>query len=203
MKKFFKEFKEFISKGNVLDMAVGVIIAGAFSQIVTALTNKILMPIINSLLAPATGGEKIYTILWSSRLYKSASEVSELDEAGKAALSAYTLGPDGGYYSKLFYIDWSSFIEAIINFIFIALILFVITKIMVSIIKKRDEVKEKLKTELEAKLNKNKELEQTKEEATVEEAAAVEETKVVEPVVNDNNQEIISLLKEISDKLNK
>lgn len=194
MKKFFKEFKEFISKGNILDMAIGVIIAGAFSQIVTALTNKILMPLINSLLAPATGGDKIYTILWSSKLMYSADDVSKLDEAGKAALSAYQLGPDGGYYSKLFFIDWSSFIEAIINFIFIALVLFTITKIFISINKKREELKNKIKTDLEKKLGKN--------EDKVEEVKEVE-TPVAEPAVTNENQKIINILKEINDKLNK
>ncbi len=47
MKKFLKEFKEFISKGNVLDLAVGVIIGGAFSAIVTSLTDNIIKPLIN------------------------------------------------------------------------------------------------------------------------------------------------------------
>ncbi|MCM1286401.1 MAG: large conductance mechanosensitive channel protein MscL [Acetobacter sp.] len=47
MKKFLKEFKEFISKGNVLDLAVGVIIGGAFSAIVTSLTDNIINPLIN------------------------------------------------------------------------------------------------------------------------------------------------------------
>lgn len=47
MKKFFGEFKEFIAKGNVLDLAVGVIIGGAFSSIVTALTDNIINPLIN------------------------------------------------------------------------------------------------------------------------------------------------------------
>jgi len=47
MKKLFKEFKEFISKGNVLDLAVGVIIGGAFSSIVTSLTDNIIKPLIN------------------------------------------------------------------------------------------------------------------------------------------------------------
>lgn len=47
MKKFFSEFKEFISRGNVIDLAVGVIIGGAFSSIVTALTDNIIKPIIN------------------------------------------------------------------------------------------------------------------------------------------------------------
>lgn len=47
MKKFFQEFKEFISKGNVIDLAVGVIIGGAFSSIVTSLTDNIINPLIN------------------------------------------------------------------------------------------------------------------------------------------------------------
>ena len=46
MKKNLKEFKEFISKGNVVDMAVGVIIGGAFGKIVTSLVNDIIMPFI-------------------------------------------------------------------------------------------------------------------------------------------------------------
>ena len=48
MKKFFREFKEFISKGSILDMAVGVIIGNAFKAIVTSLTNDILMPVIGN-----------------------------------------------------------------------------------------------------------------------------------------------------------
>lgn len=47
MKKFLKEFKEFVAKGNVLDLAVGVIIGGAFSAIVTSLTDNIIKPLIN------------------------------------------------------------------------------------------------------------------------------------------------------------
>lgn len=47
MKKFFGEFKEFISKGNVMNLAVGVIIGGAFSAIVTSLTDNIINPLIN------------------------------------------------------------------------------------------------------------------------------------------------------------
>lgn len=47
MKKFLAEFREFISKGNVMDLAVGVIIGGAFSGIVTSLTDNVIKPIIN------------------------------------------------------------------------------------------------------------------------------------------------------------
>ena len=52
MKAFMKEFKEFISRGNVMDMAVGVIIGGAFTAIVTSLVNDVMMPILSLL----TGG---------------------------------------------------------------------------------------------------------------------------------------------------
>lgn len=50
MKKFISEFKEFISKGNVIDMAVGVIIGGAFGKIVTSLVNDIIMPLVGILI---------------------------------------------------------------------------------------------------------------------------------------------------------
>ena len=52
MKKFFEEFKTFISRGNVMDMAIGVIIGGAFGKIVTSLVNDVIMPLISK----ATGG---------------------------------------------------------------------------------------------------------------------------------------------------
>lgn len=105
MKKFFSEFKKFITRGNVLDMAVGVIIGSAFSAIVTSLTNKILMPIINALLARGGNGlESAYTFL------KRGYTDGELD------------------LTKSIYIDWGAFLTAIINFFLIALILFIIVK---------------------------------------------------------------------------
>ena len=57
MKKFFDEFKKFITRGNVLDMAVGVIVGGAFTGIVNGLSNFVLKPIINWLLALILGSE--------------------------------------------------------------------------------------------------------------------------------------------------
>ena len=58
-KGLLTEFKKFIMRGNVVDMAVGVIIAGAFGAIVTALVNKIFMPLINLIVYSATGGKGI------------------------------------------------------------------------------------------------------------------------------------------------
>lgn len=129
--KFFKEFKEFISRGNVVDMAVGVIIGGAFSAIVTALTNKILMPIINWVLFLISGGkgmDSIYTYLheeWT---------VNELGE------EIHDL-------ANSIYIDWGAFITAILNFILIALVLFIIIKA----INKAHQHAEELKAKREAK----------------------------------------------------
>ena len=57
MKKFFNEFKEFAIKGNVVDMAVGVIVGGAFGKIVSSLVNDVIMPIITML----TGACLLYT----------------------------------------------------------------------------------------------------------------------------------------------
>lgn len=106
MRKFFKEFKEFISRGNIVDLSVAVIIGGAFSAIVTALTNKVLMPLINLLLSGGGGLESAYTML------KKVYTDGELD------------------LNKSIYIDWGAFITAIINFILIALIIFILLKVI-------------------------------------------------------------------------
>lgn len=112
MKKFFSEFKKFISRGNVLDMAVGVIIGGAFTAIVNALSNNILRPLINALLALILGGndalENVYTVLVPVYTGEGADKVLDL--------------------ANSIYIDWGAFISAIINFLLIAIVLFCIIK---------------------------------------------------------------------------
>ena len=110
MKKFFAEFKKFISRGNVIDLAVGVIIGGAFSAIVTALTNHILMPLINAFITFVTGGKGMEGAI--TKLYP-----VYLDEAQTI------LDMDNSIY-----IDWGAFVSAIVNFLLIAIVLFVIVK---------------------------------------------------------------------------
>ncbi len=103
MKKFAKEFKEFIMRGNVLDMAVGVIIAGAFGTITTTLVQKVLMPVIGCIF----GGidlDKLNILL--------SPAVMEGEEVVKEAV----------------YMEIGTFISAIINFIIVALIIFCIVK---------------------------------------------------------------------------
>lgn len=104
MKKLAKEFKEFIMRGNVLDMAVGVIIATAFGKITTALVSNVITPLIAYIFnSPNTDALNI------------TLRAAELDEAGEVVKEAIVLG-------------FGTFIGAIIDFIIIALIIFAIVK---------------------------------------------------------------------------
>ncbi len=151
MKKFFKEFKDFISRGNVLDMAVGVIVGGAFTAIITALTSQILQPLINWLIALIAGGdgkglEAAVTVLKPA-----------FDEAGALDL-AHSI-----------YINWGAFITAIINFILVAFILFCIVKAINSLRAGGKKLAEKQKKAIEKQLKKGK---ISEEEAAAQIAAA-------------------------------
>ena len=149
MKKFFGEFKSFITRGNVLDMAIGVIVGGAFNTIVTTMNSKILMPVINWVLSYISGnGTGLYTILPNSKILPVGSTEEGI------------LGPDGLTYQVLNYIDWSALIESVFNFFFIALTLFVIIKTVTYLGKKRQELEDKL----EEKFKKDDESEEVKAE---------------------------------------
>lgn len=93
MKKFFEEFRKFISKGNVMDMAVGIIIGGAFTSIVSSLVNDVINPILGLF-----GGMNFDQLTWNI--------------TGDVTL----------YYGK--------FITAVVNFLIMALIVFLIVKVM-------------------------------------------------------------------------
>ncbi|MBQ9745099.1 MAG: large conductance mechanosensitive channel protein MscL [Clostridia bacterium] len=115
MKKFFGEFKKFITRGNVLDMAVGVIVGGAFTAIVNALSNNILKPIINWVLAQIFGANSL------SEVYTFLKQATVKDpETGKETIDL----------ANSIYIDWGAFINAIINFLLIAFVLFMIVRII-------------------------------------------------------------------------
>lgn len=164
IKKFFGEFKKFITRGNVLDMAVGVIVGGAFTAIVNGLSNYILKPIINWLLAlilGADGLEGAVTML---------SPAYYADQPGVIDLA------------NSIYIDWGAFISAIINFLLIAFTLFSIVKIMNGINEAREkaidgvdwnEKKEIIKLRKELKISKAEAkavLEERKAEAAAKKA---------------------------------
>lgn len=105
----WKEFKKFALKGNVMDMAIGVIIGSAFGAIVTSLVNDIFMPLIGLLFKTTSLSEK-YILLKSSDAFVEGMSAAEATEAGANILT----------YGKL--------ISVIINFIMIAIILFFVVK---------------------------------------------------------------------------
>lgn len=114
MKKFFSEFKKFITRGNVIDMAVGVIVGSSFTAIVNGLCNFILKPLTNWLLAVIFSSNSL------SELYTVLKPATVIDEGGNEVLDL----------ANSIYIDWGSFISAIINFLLIAVVLFTIVKII-------------------------------------------------------------------------
>lgn len=105
MKKFFAEFKAFISRGNVLDMAIGVIVASAFGKITTALVNNVLMPVIGLIFGGQDFTDRLNWVV--------VEEV--LNEAGEVVTPGVTIG-------------FGTFVAEIINFVIIALICFSIVK---------------------------------------------------------------------------
>ena len=119
IKKFFEEFKKFITRVNVLDMAVGVIVGGAFTGIVNGLSNNVLKPIINWILAMILGKDGLSgAITMLSPAYKDI-----LDTEGAV------IGQELDLAASI-YIDWGAFISAIINFLIIAFVLFMIVRTM-------------------------------------------------------------------------
>jgi len=114
MGKFLTEFKEFAVKGNVVDMAIGVIIGGAFGKIVTSLVNDVIMPLIGKL----TGGISF----------------TEL----KYELSAAATAADGSEIPAV-YMNYGQFIQNIVDFIIIALCIFIALKAIMKLHKKKEE----------------------------------------------------------------
>ena len=114
--KLVKEFKKFITKGNVVDLAVGMIIGAAFTAIVNALVNNVFKPLINAI--PMKGVEGLVTML----VEKNADGLTAAQiPAGTEFVVDLT---------KSVYIDWGAFIMAIVNFFLTAVVLFAIIKLI-------------------------------------------------------------------------
>lgn len=111
MKKFLNEFKAFALRGNVMDLAVGVIIGGAFQKIVTSVVNDLIMPWIGYL----TGGVNFTDQFLIIKLPENvtAEMVTSLSEAKKLGVTTFNYG---------------AFITSVIDFIIMALIIFLLVK---------------------------------------------------------------------------
>ncbi|WP_338944476.1 large-conductance mechanosensitive channel protein MscL [Fusobacterium nucleatum] len=131
--KLFDEFKAFVMRGNVVDMAVGVIIGGAFGKIVTSLVNDIFMPII---------GVLIGNVNFSDLQIKLGEPLEGAEQAA---------------------IKYGMFIQEVVNFLIIALCIFMVIKVINKLQKKKEEApapvpeptkEEVLLTEIRDALNK-------------------------------------------------
>ena len=116
MKKFLKDFKAFAMKGNVVDMAVGVIIGGAFGKIVTSLVNDVIMPLIGL----AVGGVNFTELKWVIR-------EAYTTEAGKE-IAAATL-------------NYGNFLQVTFDFLIIALSIFTVIRVIGNLNRKKEAEK--------------------------------------------------------------
>ena len=199
MKKFWQDFKKFISRGNILDLAVGVIVGGAFSAIVTSLTNHIIRPLINWILSVCTGGgglTKVFTYLKKVYVVDSATGLPTTEVDLKNSI----------------YIDWGAFITAIIDFLIIAFTIFMIIKIIAKsqdIIKKTaDEIEKYTPNKAERKILKERGVNLRDRKAVIagllqleEEKKAEEERKKAEEAAKPKPETDLDVLKDIRNLL--
>ena len=155
MKKFFGEFKKFITRGNIMDMAVGVIVGSSFTAIVNGLSNNVLKPVINWLLALILGADTL------SEIYTPLKPVYVLDANGVPTAELDL--------KNSIYIDWGAFINAVINFVIVAFVLFCIVR-TINRIKEKDK---KFKESLEPVISKEDRKAMKKQGIKAKDSAAV------------------------------
>ncbi len=184
MKQFWQDFKKFISRGNVVDMAVAVIVGGAFTAIVTALTSHIIQPLINWIISLCLGNnglESAYTILSPG-----------YDELGNFSLSASI------------YIDWGALISAVINFFIIALVLFSILRVITKTTGAISQSVKEMPTREEKKELKKQGVDFKNREAVVKATAELrEKNKPVPPPPKPTQEELLTQILEELKKSNK
>ena len=114
----FKEFKEFIARGNVMDLAVGVIIGAAFSAIVTSLTDSVIMPVAGMIVGKVDFSDQ-YIVL--------SGDVA----AGTPLAAAKAAGAN--------ILAWGAFISAVINFFILAFVIFLMVRTVNKVLRKKEE----------------------------------------------------------------
>ncbi len=121
---FVKEFKDFAIKGNVMDLAIGVIIGAAFAKIVDSLVNDVLMPILGLVVGPQGFKNSFISLSPKVTAAKNANPALSLDDARK-------LGN---------VLAWGNFVTVVIDFAILAFIVFLIIKAMNNLIGRRNTI---------------------------------------------------------------
>ncbi len=116
MGKFINDFKEFAIKGNVIDMAVGVIIGGAFGKIVTSMVNDMIMPLIGVI----TGGVNFTDLKWIIQPEKLAADGTTVESAAVS-------------------VNYGMFVQNVVDFLIIAFCIFVAIRLLSKLKRKKEE----------------------------------------------------------------
>ncbi len=117
----FAEFKEFILKGNVLDLAVAVIIGAAFATITTSLTEDVIMPIVSAIFGTPDFGSMFILLATPPAELAGSTDYAALKEAGVPMLG------------------WGQFLTVVINFVILAFIIFMIVRYANKVMAKKEE----------------------------------------------------------------
>lgn len=180
---FFKDFKAFITRGNVVDMAIGVVVANAFKDIV----NKFTSSFINPLVGLITGDKSLVDLKY---IYK--PEI---------------LDPEtGAVIQKEIAFTWGLFLQSIVDFLIIALVLFIVLRIATHVAKKAKEIRERLSEEEQAAAAAAEAQAKADAEAAAKaeaEAAAKAAAEAEIAAAKAREIETVELLREIRNSLNK
>ena len=117
------DFKEFIAKGNVMQLAVAVIIGGAFATIVKSLTDEVIMPVVGAIFGDVDFSDK-YIILSGEEAVEAGMSLEAAREAGANVLA------------------WGSFISAVINFLILAFIIFLLVRYTMKVMEQMQKKEE-------------------------------------------------------------
>lgn len=120
MGKFLTEFKEFAMKGNVVDMAVGVIIGGAFGKIVSSLVNDVIMPLVTLVTGGVNFTDKKIVL---RHMTDGNGDVITQQVADQLTAAGQTVNPE-------VYLTWGVFVQSIVDFLIIAFCIFVAIRFM-------------------------------------------------------------------------
>ena len=127
-KSFLSEFREFAVKGNMIDLAVGVIIGAAFGKIIDSLVRDVVMPLVSYILGGEVDFSNMFWVLREPANYTGGRTYAELTEAGAVVLG------------------WGNFLTILINFLLLALVVFfmvkAINKARTAIVKEEDAAPE-------------------------------------------------------------
>ena len=187
MKKFFEEFKKFITRGNVVDMAIGVAVAGAFTKIVNAFTNGFVSPVVGLI----TGGAN----LADQKAIIRPAEIEILADGTEKIVTPEVA------------LLWGAFVQNIVDFLIIAFVLFTVMKLFNAIAAKAKEAAEdlRLSEEEKAAIEAGKKAEAEKkaaEEAAAKKAAEeaakkAEEEKQRAKEISENTEKLLMEIRDI------